>query len=95
MEPKHRERRYDEVRRCLAEADAAFARAGAVTDERERGQMIEEAETWLVRAERRLNKLIDRPASAAHPQLLTGEDRSFGGGRSGHSSLVWRRTPKA
>ena len=94
MEPKDRDRRYDQVRHCLAEADAAFARAGAVTDERERRHLIEEAEVWLSRAERRLTKLIDRPASVAHPQMLTGEDRSFGGGRPGHRSLVWRRTPK-
>jgi hypothetical protein len=92
MEPKDRDRRYDEVRRCLAQADAAFARASAVSDERERLRLIDEAEIWLTRAERRLARLVDRPASLVLPHVLQGEDRSFGGGRPSHRSLVWRRS---
>jgi hypothetical protein len=83
------------VRRCLAEADAAFARAGAQGDERERIRMIEEAEVWLNRAERRLSRLVDRPPSHQHPQFLQHEDRSFGAQRPPARSLVWRRTPRA
>jgi hypothetical protein len=95
MEPKPRDHRYDEVRRCLAEADQAFARASATEDDSERLRLIEEAEVWLIRAERRLAKLADRPAAVAHPHLLEGEDRSFGPGRGSSRNLVWRRTPKA
>jgi hypothetical protein len=95
MEPKQRDRRYDEVRRCLAEADQAFARASAMEDGPERLQLIDEAEIWLIRAERRLARLADRPAAVAHPQLLEGENRSFGPGRAASRRLVWRRTPKA
>lgn len=95
METKDRNRRYDEVRRCLAEADQAFARAGATDDGPERLQLIEEAEVWLIRAERRLARLADRPPAVAHPQMLEGEHRSFGPGRGASRNLVWRRTPKA
>jgi hypothetical protein len=95
MDPKDRDKAYEEVRRCLAEADAAFARAGAHHDERERVRMIEEAEVWLSRAERRLARLVDRPPSHAHPQLLQREDRSFESRRPSARSLVWRRTPRA
>jgi hypothetical protein len=94
MEPEDRNRRYDEVRRCLSEADRAFALAGGVDDEHERLRLIDEAEKWLVRAERRLARLADRPMAVAHPQILQSEERSFRDLRS-HRSLVWRRTPKA
>lgn len=89
-----RDPRYDEVRRCLAEADRAFSRAGATDDERERLDLIEEAETWLVRAERRLARLTDRPPSTTNPGAIRGEHRSFGDLRPAHRSLVWRRQPK-
>lgn len=92
---RHHDPRYDEVRRCLAEADRAFARAGATDDEYERLQLIEEAETWLVRAERRLARLTDRPGGVIDPGVVGGEDRSFGDQRSSHRSLVWRRQPKS
>lgn len=95
MAPEDRDRRYDEIRRMLAEADRAFALASAVDDEQERLRLIDEAETWLVRAERRLARLTDRPAAVAHPHLLEGEARSFGDDRPAHRSLLWRRTPKA
>lgn len=87
--------RYDEVRRCLAEADRAFARAGATDDEAERLDLIDEAESWLVRAERRLARLTDRPAPFADPATIHGEHRSFDDLRPAHRSLVWRRHPKA
>ena len=90
-----RDRRYDEVKRCLAEADRAFARAGAVTDERERIQHIEEAETWLVRAERRLARLTDRPISISRPNVVASESRSFSDPRAASRNTVWRRMPKA
>jgi hypothetical protein len=95
MEPKDRDRRYDEVRRCLAEADAAFARASVQEDPHERARMIDEAELWLVRAERRLGRLMDRPPPQAQPEVLQREDRSFGPGRAASRSLVWRRMPRA
>jgi hypothetical protein len=94
MGPPDRDDRYDEVKRCLAEADRAFARAGAVTDERERIQLIEEAETWLVRAERRLAKLTERPISVARPNVVANESRSFGDTHAARSK-VWGRLPKA
>ncbi|MFC3070903.1 hypothetical protein [Phenylobacterium soli] len=90
-----RDPRFDEVRRCLAEADRAFARAGAVTDEDERTRLIEEAEAWLIRAERRLTRLVDKPMSLAHPDVVSGEHRSFSDTRKSSRSLVWRRQPKA
>ena len=95
MDPKDRDRRYDEVRRCLSEADRAFARAGAAGDDRERLHLIEEAESWLVRAERRLARLTDRPISLARPGVVASESRSFGGGRPDAASMVWRKLPKA
>jgi len=95
MDAEGRNRRYDQVRRCLAEAERAFARAGAVEDERERQRLIEEAEGWLIRAERRLARLTDRPLALSRPDRLEGERRSFDDLRSAHSSLVWRRQPKA
>ena len=95
MDRKERDKAYDEVRRCLAEADAAFARAGAQHDDHERDRIIEEAEGWLARAERRLARLVDRPASQLHPQVLHHEDRSFESRRPSARSLVWRRTPRA
>jgi hypothetical protein len=94
MESENRDRRFDEIKHCLLEADRAFARAGAVTDERERMRLIDEAETWLIRAERRLARLTDRPFPAPRPQAVPRESRSFGDQREGHASLVWRRTPK-
>ena len=95
MDADDRNRRYDEVRRCLAEADRAFVLAGGVDDEHERLRLIDEAEKWLIRAERRLARLADRPAALAHPHVLEGEGRSFGDVRPAHRSLLWRRTPKA
>jgi hypothetical protein len=94
MESEDRNRRYDEVRRCLTEADRAFALAGAVEDEHERLRLIDEAEKWLLRAERRLARLADRPMAVAHPHILQREDRSFHDARA-QRTLVWRRTPKA
>ena len=95
MDTKDRDRRYDDVRRCLSEADRAFARAGAVEDERERLHLIEEAEAWLVRAERRLARLTERPISLTRPNVVASESRSFGGGRPEAASMVWRKLPKA
>lgn len=95
METEDRDRRYDEIKRCLVEADRAFARAGAVTDERERIALIDEAEAWLVRAERRLARISDRQLPHPRPQAIADESRSFGDDRALHDSLIWRRTPKA
>jgi hypothetical protein len=95
MPPDDRSRRFDEVKHCLAEADRAFARAGAVTDERERLTLIEEAETWLVRAERRLARLTDRQTPPVRPERAPTESRSFGDDRPASRGLVWRRRPHA
>jgi len=95
MDRKDRDNAYEEVRRCLAEADAAFARASAQHDDHERVRLIEEAEVWLTRAERRLARVVDRPPSHLQPQTLHHEDRSFESRRPDARSLVWRRTPRA
>jgi hypothetical protein len=94
MNNKDRDHRFDEIKRCLANADGAFARAGAVNDENERRRLIEEAESWLLRAERRLAKLTDRPIPLSRPDVVTGEARTFGDGRPSHRNLVWRRAPR-
>jgi hypothetical protein len=93
--PEDRNRRFEEIKRCLAEADRAFARAGAVTDERERATLIEEAETWLVRAERGLARITDRQAAPSGAQRAPTESRSFGDQRPEGRGLVWRRRPQA
>jgi hypothetical protein len=93
MSEKDRDRRFDEIKRCLAEADSAFARAGAVTDDHDRLRLIDEAEAWLTRAERRLARLTGRTIPPARPDVAVGEGRSFGDQRPPHRSLVWRRTP--
>lgn len=88
------ERRYEKVKRCLAEADRAWTAAGAADDPEERIRLIDEAEAWLLRAERDLTRLADRPAAVAHPERLQGEARSFEAPRPAARSLVWRRTAK-
>jgi hypothetical protein len=93
MSEKDGDRRYNEIKRCLARADSAFARAGAVADDQERLRLIDEAEAWLVRAERRLARLTERATPLAHPDVVAGESRSFGDQRPSHRSLVWRRGP--
>jgi hypothetical protein len=95
MSPEDRSRRFDEVKQCLAEADRAFARAGAVTDETERATLIEEAETWLVRAERRLAQITDRQTLPLRPERPHAESRSFGDSRPANRGLLWRRRPHA
>lgn len=94
MDSTDRDRGFDEVRRCLVEADRAFARAGAADDARERLQLIEDAEAWLVRAERRLARLTDRPISLTRPNVVASEARSFGEAPQGASNLVWRKGRK-
>jgi hypothetical protein len=84
---------FDEIKRCLAEADRAFARIGSVTDERQRLALIEEAETWLVRAERRLARILERQAPLSRPGRPPVERRSFGD--RAEPALVWRRRPHA
>jgi hypothetical protein len=95
MSPEDRSRRFDEVKQCLAEADRAFARAGAVTDEGERAALIETAETWLIRAERRLAQITDRQTPFLRPERSPVESRSFGDDRPAHRGLLWRRRPHA
>jgi hypothetical protein len=94
MSEKDRDHRFDDIKRCLANADSAFARAEAVADETERRRLIEEAESWLIRAERRLAKLTDRPISLTRPNVVASEARSFGDDRPSHRTLVWRRAPR-
>jgi len=94
MNKEDRDRQFEEIKRCLAKADSAFARAGAVDDEDERVRLVDEAESWLARAERTLAKLTDRPISLTRPDVVAGESRTFGHHRPSHSSLVWRRGPR-
>jgi hypothetical protein len=95
MPARNRNRNYDEIKRCLAEADRAFARAGVVDDEHERMTLIEEAETWLVLAEGALARIVDRQAPTARPHSVPVEDRSFGDAARAEHGLVWRRRPHA
>lgn len=95
MGPPERDQRYDEIKRCLAEADRAFIRAGAAEDERERIALIDEAETWLMRAERRLARITDRQVPLQPSDAIPRESRSFGGDHSPRFAALWRRIPKA
>lgn len=82
--------RFAEIKRCLAKADAVFARAGACEDEQERLRLVDEAETWLVRAERAFARLTDRmtvPTPRAGP---IEERRSFQSpAAEPDAALVW------
>ena len=95
MGPKDDDSRYDEVKRCLGEADRAFARAGAVDDDVERLRLIEEAEGWLIRAERRLAQITGRATAERQPQAAPRETRSFRAERSPSNEVVWPRLPRA
>jgi hypothetical protein len=95
MSEDDRDPRFDEIKRCLAEADGAFARAASARDEQEHLRLIEEAEAWLIRAERRLARITDRPLSVVRPDVVASESRTFGDHRRTHRNLVWRRTPRA
>ena len=90
-----RNRSFAEIKRCLAEADRAFALAGEMSDERERVALIEEAETWLVLAERRLAHITDRHAEHWQSSSPPAEDRSFGPADRPARGLLWRRPPHA
>ena len=92
MRPDEIQGRYDEIKRCLAQADSAFARAGMVEDEGERLRLIEEAEHWLVRAERRLASLTGGAPGGIRPPSVAPENRSFGAARDPASP---RRMPRA
>lgn len=94
MREKDRDRRFDEIKRCLAEADSAFGRASAASDQHERLRLIDEAESWLIRAERRLARLTDRPMPLNRADVVASENRSFGDHRPPPRSLVWRRGPR-
>jgi len=95
MGPPERDRRYDDIKRCLAEADRAFARAGTVEDEGERRALIDEAESWLVRAERRLARITDRQSLAPPAPAAPRESRSFSQAAGARRAAIWRRLPKA
>lgn len=84
--------RFAEIKRCLAKAEAAFTRAGACETENDRLRLIEEAEDWLVRAERAFARLNDRASAASEPRpAVLHEHRSFGDpARTPRSSVVWR-----
>jgi hypothetical protein len=90
-----RDRRYDEIKRCLAQADAAFARAGLAEDEGERLALIDEAESWLVRAERRLARITDRQTLPRPSQAAPRESRSFSDEVGARREMIWRGLPKA
>lgn len=95
MGPEDDDGRYDEIKRCLGKADSAFALAGTVGDDTERLRLIEEAETWLIRAERRLAQITGRPMADPHPQSAPRESRSFRSERSPSNEVIWRRLPRA
>lgn len=91
MSEDPRDTRYHDVLRFLKEAEQAFARAAAARHDAERAQMVEEAEDWLIRAERRLARLTDRPISLTRPNVVASESRSFTEPRKPTEGLVWRR----
>lgn len=92
--------RFAEIKRCLARADRAFARAGGCEDAQERAALIDEAEAWLVAAERAFGRLTDRMGMGQPRRPSTHEARSFAeppeptaGGRE--EGFAWRRPPSA
>jgi uncharacterized membrane protein YccC len=90
-----RDLRYDEIKRCLAQADAAFARAGVTADESERLALIDEAESWLVRAERRLARITDRQIPPRPSHAAPRESRSFSEQVGARREMIWRWLPRA
>jgi len=84
--------RFAEIKRCLARADEAFARAGVCEDERERIHLIDEAESWLLRAEQVFARLTDRMTPASPPSAPLEEQRSFRGAADERDpGAVWDR----
>ena len=86
-----RDPRYRQVTHCLKAAEEAFARAAAAPDDHARAHLIEEAEAWLLKAERRLARLTDRPISLTRPNVVASESRSFNQPGTDEPGMVWRR----
>jgi hypothetical protein len=95
MGPPNRNNGYDEIKRCLAEADRAFVRAGAAEDHGERQVLIDEAESWLVKAERRLARITDRQSLTQAARTVASESRSFSEQLDARRAMIWRGLPKA
>jgi hypothetical protein len=90
--------RFAEIKRCLALADRAFARARACEDEHERAALIDEAEARLLAAERAFGRLTDRMGMGQPRRPSLHEARSFAerpGGEPGadEPGLLWRPSP--
>src|SRR6185503_15968629 len=51
--------RFVDIKHCLAQAEEAFVRAGRCDDPAERARLMDEAEAWLVHAERAFARLND------------------------------------
>jgi hypothetical protein len=91
--------RFAEIKRCLALADEAFARARACGDEHERAGLIDEAEAWLVAAENAFGRLTDR-RGLGHAGRVPHEPRSFRDPQpttepsEAEPAVLWPRPPR-
>lgn len=82
--------RFAEIKRCLARADEAFARAGSCEDLHERLRLMDQAEDWLIRAERAFSRLTDRMTSHEPRRGPPREPRSFQDPAPPEAAVVWR-----
>ncbi|HSV02802.1 MAG TPA: hypothetical protein VLI41_06310 [Phenylobacterium sp.] len=85
--------RFVEIKHCLARAEQAFARAGRCEDAVERARLMDEAEVWLVRAERAFARVNDRAIPLESGGRPLHEHRSFQDAAA-EEALVWRREAK-
>ena len=87
--------RFVDIKRCRAQAEEAFTRAGRCDDPAERARLMDEAEAWLVHAERAFARLNDRMTSLEPTRPPLEEHRSFREAAGvADETLVWRREPK-
>lgn len=82
--------RFAEIKRCLTLADRAFAEANRCEDQAERNRLVDEAESWLVAAERAFARLTDRMGVGPARQAAMQEARSFRDHGASLENLVWR-----
>lgn len=93
------EDRFAEIKRCLSLADRAFARAGRCEDAHDRAALIDEAEAWLLAAERAFGRLTDRMGMGQPRRPSLHEARSFAdehepGAGPHEGGVLWRRSSR-
>lgn len=71
------EDRFAEIKRCLSRADRAFVQAGRCENVHDRVALIDEAEAWLLAAERAFGRLTDRMGAGQPRRPSLHEARSF------------------